>query len=95
LIRHLEAKDCKDLYKIMRRDFWVVTPCYSVATPGKIMEGTRLTLQVRENLLLSLYFLSSLMTLLILLCSLLHLRVLNTLFELLVLHLVGKIMTKS
>jgi len=29
----------------MRRDFWVVTPCHSTATAGKIMEGTRLTLQ--------------------------------------------------
>eukprot|EP01121_Diplochlamys_sp_Union-15-3_P015540 TRINITY_DN5160_c0_g1_i1.p1 TRINITY_DN5160_c0_g1~~TRINITY_DN5160_c0_g1_i1.p1 ORF type:complete len:698 (-),score=134.14 TRINITY_DN5160_c0_g1_i1:20-2113(-) len=40
-----EAKDCKELYDVMRRDFWVVTPCYSTATPEKVMEGTRLTLQ--------------------------------------------------
>eukprot|EP01114_Cavostelium_apophysatum_P012936 TRINITY_DN3022_c0_g1_i3.p1 TRINITY_DN3022_c0_g1~~TRINITY_DN3022_c0_g1_i3.p1 ORF type:complete len:752 (-),score=181.03 TRINITY_DN3022_c0_g1_i3:565-2820(-) len=43
-----EAKDCKAMYDIMRRDFWVCTPCHSTATPGKIMEGTRLTLQVTE-----------------------------------------------
>jgi hypothetical protein len=41
-----EAQTCKDLHDAMKRDFWVVTPCYSTATPGKIMEGTRLTLQV-------------------------------------------------
>ena len=39
------AKNVKDLYAIMKRDFWVVTPCYSVKHSGKIMEGTRLTLQ--------------------------------------------------
>jgi hypothetical protein len=43
-----ESKDCKDLYGIMRRDFWVVTPCHSLAEPGKILEGTRLTLQYVE-----------------------------------------------
>jgi len=43
-----DAKDCKEMYDIMRRDFWVVTPCYSTAKPGKILEGTRLTLQYVE-----------------------------------------------
>ncbi|KAL6073358.1 Suppressor of RPS4-RLD 1 [Balamuthia mandrillaris] len=43
--RVAEAKECADLHAIMKRDFWVVTPCYSTARPGKIMEGTRLTLQ--------------------------------------------------
>jgi hypothetical protein len=37
--------DCKELYELMRKDFWVVTPCSSSANPGKILEGTRLTLQ--------------------------------------------------
>eukprot|EP01121_Diplochlamys_sp_Union-15-3_P001844 TRINITY_DN115_c0_g2_i1.p1 TRINITY_DN115_c0_g2~~TRINITY_DN115_c0_g2_i1.p1 ORF type:complete len:413 (+),score=63.44 TRINITY_DN115_c0_g2_i1:377-1615(+) len=40
-----KAKDCKDLYDIMKKDFFVITPCYSLARPGKYMEGTRLTLQ--------------------------------------------------
>lgn len=39
------AQDCKDLYNIMRRDFWIVTPCHSIARPGTILEGTRLTIQ--------------------------------------------------
>jgi len=39
-----EATSCDDLYDIMRRDFWIVTPCHSLRT-GKILEGTRLTLQ--------------------------------------------------
>jgi hypothetical protein len=46
MLRRLDkAESCEDLYKIMRRDFWVVTPCHSTAKSGKIMEGTRLTLQ--------------------------------------------------
>lgn len=46
MLRRLDkAETCEDLYKIMRRDFWVVTPCHSTAKAGKIMEGTRLTLQ--------------------------------------------------
>jgi hypothetical protein len=44
-----EAKTCKELYDVMKRDFWVVTPCYSTASPGKVMEGTRLTLQVKKK----------------------------------------------
>eukprot|EP01125_Pyxidicula_operculata_P000419 TRINITY_DN10452_c0_g1_i1.p1 TRINITY_DN10452_c0_g1~~TRINITY_DN10452_c0_g1_i1.p1 ORF type:complete len:911 (+),score=214.49 TRINITY_DN10452_c0_g1_i1:33-2765(+) len=42
-----DAKTCNDLYQIMKQDFWIVTPCYSIRT-GKIMEGTRLTLQKSE-----------------------------------------------
>jgi len=38
------AKTCDDLYEVMRRDYWIVTPCHSTRT-GKILEGTRLTLQ--------------------------------------------------
>ena len=34
-----------DLHNIMRRDFYVISPCESVTTPGKIHEGTRLTIQ--------------------------------------------------
>lgn len=45
-----EAKDCSELYEVMKRDFWVVTPCYSVRKPGHVMEGTRLTLVVRVHL---------------------------------------------
>ncbi len=41
-----EAKYCKDLHEVMKRDFWVTTPCHSTVRPGHVMEGTRLTLQV-------------------------------------------------
>jgi hypothetical protein len=41
-----DATSCKDLHDIMKRDFWVVTPCHSIAKEGRIMEGTRLTIQV-------------------------------------------------
>ena len=41
----IESKDHKELFDAMKKDFWVVTPCYSTANPGKVMEGTRLTLQ--------------------------------------------------
>ena len=37
--------NCKEMYDLMKKDFWVVTPCMSTAFPGKTMEGTRLTLQ--------------------------------------------------
>lgn len=39
------ANNVREVYEIFRKDFWVVTPCHSVRKPGKIMEGTRLTLQ--------------------------------------------------
>jgi tetratricopeptide (TPR) repeat protein len=39
------AESPDDLYKLMNRDFFVVTPCHSTATPGKVMEGTRVTIQ--------------------------------------------------
>lgn len=39
------ATTCSDLYNIVGGDFWVVTPCHSVAINGKILDGTRLTLQ--------------------------------------------------
>jgi hypothetical protein len=39
------AASCSDLHKLIRRDFWVVTPCRSVSRPGHTLEGTRLTLQ--------------------------------------------------
>jgi len=41
----METKDCYALYILLKRDFWVVTPCHSIARPGAIMEGTRLTIQ--------------------------------------------------
>jgi len=40
-----KVQTLKEMYEVMKRDFWVVTPCHSTATPGKVMEGTRLTLQ--------------------------------------------------
>ena len=41
-----EAKTLSEAYEIIGRDFYVCTPCHSVATPGRVHEGTRLTLQV-------------------------------------------------
>jgi hypothetical protein len=38
------ATTCDDLYAILQRDYWVVTPCHSRWKPGRTMEGTRLTL---------------------------------------------------
>ena len=36
----------EDLYAAWGRgDFWIVSPCRSVAVPGRTMEGTRLTIQ--------------------------------------------------
>ncbi|ELR17609.1 tetratricopeptide repeat domain containing protein [Acanthamoeba castellanii str. Neff] len=37
--------DCKTLHEAVQHDFWVVTPCHSLARPNRIMEGTRLTIQ--------------------------------------------------
>jgi len=45
--RVLAAKDVSDLYQVMKKDFWVVTPCHSTRS-GTIIEGTRLTLQKTE-----------------------------------------------
>ncbi|KAF2074595.1 hypothetical protein CYY_004102 [Polysphondylium violaceum] len=39
------VKTCKELYKLVKKDLYVVTPCYSRCDQQKIMEGTRLTLQ--------------------------------------------------
>jgi hypothetical protein len=33
-----------ELHNAMGKDFWVVTYCYSTAQPGKVLEGTRLTI---------------------------------------------------
>ncbi|CAI5463034.1 unnamed protein product [Closterium sp. Yama58-4] len=38
------AKDAEELWKVIGEDYWVVTPCYSTATPGYVMNGTRLTM---------------------------------------------------
>lgn len=42
------AKDVHELWSVVGRDYWVVTPCYSTAVPGYVMNGTRLTM-VRMN----------------------------------------------
>jgi len=39
-----EAKTLLELYEVIKRDYWIVTPCHSLRT-GKILDGTRLTLQ--------------------------------------------------
>eukprot|EP00753_Platysulcus_tardus_P010750 PLAT302.4.p1 GENE.PLAT302.4~~PLAT302.4.p1 ORF type:complete len:247 (+),score=76.28 PLAT302.4:23-742(+) len=39
------ADSAAQLHGILRRDFWVVTPCESMRVEGKVMEGTRLTIQ--------------------------------------------------
>jgi hypothetical protein len=43
------ASSLDELYCAMRRDFWVTTPCYSVEQEGKVLEGTRLTLQCGQD----------------------------------------------
>jgi len=46
------ATDCKGLWDVMQQGFYVETPCHSIARPGKIMAGTRITLlQVWSNLM--------------------------------------------
>jgi hypothetical protein len=40
-----EAETLAELYAAMRRDFWVTTACHSDQRPGKMLEGTRITLQ--------------------------------------------------
>lgn len=37
-----------DLWALVKHDFFVITPCVSVAHPGRVMEGTRLTIQKTE-----------------------------------------------
>ncbi|XP_078676262.1 tetratricopeptide repeat protein 13-like [Branchiostoma floridae x Branchiostoma belcheri] len=44
-----EAKTPHDLYVIRSHDFYVATPCHSQAVPGRIMEGTRLTIQKKTR----------------------------------------------
>ncbi|KAG6545276.1 hypothetical protein Mapa_013389 [Marchantia paleacea] len=39
------AANCRDIYDVVGEDFWIVTPCYSTARRGKVLDGTRLTLQ--------------------------------------------------
>jgi hypothetical protein len=39
-----EAKCCQDVWDVMQQGFYVETPCHSIARPGKIMAGTRITL---------------------------------------------------
>lgn len=40
------VQDLDGLYGLVKHDFWVVSPCKSRAVPGRVMEGTRLTLVV-------------------------------------------------
>lgn len=40
------VQDLDSLYGLVKHDFWVVSPCKSRAVPGRVMEGTRLTLVV-------------------------------------------------
>jgi len=39
-----KATDCQGLWDVMQQGFYVETPCHSIARPGKIMAGTRITL---------------------------------------------------
>ncbi|KAL3699782.1 hypothetical protein R1sor_017804 [Riccia sorocarpa] len=39
------AATCRELYDVVGQDFWIVTPCHSTSTSGKVLDGTRLTLQ--------------------------------------------------
>eukprot|EP00270_Netrium_digitus_P005429 TRINITY_DN1713_c1_g2_i1.p1 TRINITY_DN1713_c1_g2~~TRINITY_DN1713_c1_g2_i1.p1 ORF type:complete len:231 (+),score=73.70 TRINITY_DN1713_c1_g2_i1:60-752(+) len=40
-----EAGGCMELWDLVGEDFWVLTDCKSTAIEGKLLEGTRLTLQ--------------------------------------------------
>jgi tetratricopeptide (TPR) repeat protein len=39
------AETCQELWELVKHDFFVVTPCKSLAVPGRLLEGTRLTVQ--------------------------------------------------
>ena len=41
------AKSGIELYKIMARDFWVVSPCI-LSDPSQYLEGTRLTMVFKQ-----------------------------------------------
>ena len=42
--------DVGELYETWGKgDFWVVSPCHSTAREGRLMEGTRLTVQRKDN----------------------------------------------
>lgn len=43
----MDALTCEDVYSVLKRDFWVIAPCHSTACPGRVMEGTRLTIQYK------------------------------------------------
>ena len=77
------AKSLEEAYVIAGSDFYVCTPCESTANPGKIYEGTRLTLQVYTFFF---FFLIFVYNLLIFKYSLDHLKVLNIVFVHLVHH---------
>ncbi|CAI5996542.1 unnamed protein product, partial [Closterium sp. NIES-65] len=38
------AETAEEAWKAIGQDYWVVTPCYSTARPGVVMNGTRLTM---------------------------------------------------
>eukprot|EP00850_Spirogloea_muscicola_P010134 SM000058S18564 [mRNA] locus=s58:532851:538878:- [translate_table: standard] len=50
------ALDCSDLYKLVGGDFYVVTPCQSLADPTLVLDGTRLTIQNSQTPLNSVDF---------------------------------------
>jgi hypothetical protein len=39
-----QASSCHDMWDVVQQGFYVETPCHSMARPGKIMAGTRITL---------------------------------------------------
>jgi len=39
-----EASSCHDVWNVIQQGFYVETPCHSLARPGKLMAGTRITL---------------------------------------------------
>ncbi|XP_042494267.1 suppressor of RPS4-RLD 1 [Macadamia integrifolia] len=41
----MQAESCSDLYDVIGEDFWLATRCESTAFEGKLLEGTRITLQ--------------------------------------------------
>ena len=41
---HFPSTMCHDMWDVVQQGFYVETPCHSMARPGKIMAGTRITL---------------------------------------------------
>ncbi|CAA6657494.1 unnamed protein product [Spirodela intermedia] len=45
----INAKSCSDIYGVIGESFWVATSCESTAFDGKLLDGTRITLQKMDT----------------------------------------------